>query len=208
MIALALTSIAFGLLGIIYPIIKRKAIIARGQKPLSAILGGVFFLIVGVSVLFLYEDKNDHKEKVVTKTDTSKVLTLPDFIKSYTENAKAINARYDFDWTVSTGEKLDSIKIHVNEYCAMSLSVNKTNNKEIKGMTIAIGDTDEKSAVEILAILYALVQTFNPEGDYGSVPAFVSDFVNQESEYKIKKGKVEYSLTKFSGNTVIFIICE
>lgn len=148
------------------------------------------------------------EEKVVTKTDPSSVLTLPNFIKSYTENAKAINAKYDFDWTVSTGEKLDSIKIHVNEYCAMSLDINKTEHKEIKGMTIVIGDTDEKSAVEILTILYALVQTFNPEGDYGSVPAFVSDFVNQESEYKIKKGKVEYSLTKFSGNTIIFIKCE
>lgn len=206
MIVLAWFSIVFGLFGIIYPIIKRNVIIARGQKPLPAILGGAFFLIIGISVLFLYEPDTVSKEQVSNKITDSKILTLQNFIKSYTKNAKAINAKYDFDWTVKTGEKADTINIKLNEYCSILIGLKKTKSNDVSSTTIVIGgDADETTTLEILAVLYAFVQTFNPEQEFGEVPVFVSDLVNQKSGYEVKRGGVIYSLNMVAGNIIIMM---
>lgn len=206
MIVLAWFSIVFGLFGIIYPIIKRNVIIARGQKPLPAILAGAFFLIIGISVLFLYKPDTVSKEQVSNKITDSKILTLQNFIKSYTKNAKAINAKYDFDWTVKTGEKADTINIKLNEYCSILIGLKKTKSNDVSSTTIVIGgDADETTTLEILAVLYAFVQTFNPEQGFGEVPAFVSDLVNQKSGYEVKRGGVIYSLNMVAGNIIIMM---
>ena len=162
-------------------------------------VGAIIFALVGIAI-----DKDDEADASVPK-----VLTLNRFIQSYTENAQAIKARHDFDWTIEAGEKADSVKIKVNEHCIQTLSLKKTPNKEVMGMTIVIGgDTDNKEAAEMLFVLYALVKTFNPEDDYKVIADFIAELIDAESGHEVQKGTVKYSQHRLGGNMLIFITCE
>lgn len=178
----------------------RKAFVSIASIGIVAIVIGV------VGLQFQDIDNNVKKENASNKPAGSNILTLKDFIKSYTENAKAINAKYDFDWAVKTGEKADTIKIKLNEYCSILIGLKKTKSNDVSSTTIVIGgDADETTTLEILAVLYAFVQTFNPEQEFGEVPAFVSDLVNQKSGYEVKRGGVIYSLNMVAGNIIIMM---
>ena len=162
-------------------------------------VGAIIFALVGIAI-----DKDDEADASVPK-----VLTLNRFIQSYTENAQAIKARHDCDWTIEAGEKADSVKIKVNEHCIQTLSLKKTPNKEVMGMTIVIGgDTDNKEAAEMLFVLYALVKTFNPEDDYKVIADFIAELIDAESGHEVQKGTVKYSQHRLGGNMLIFITCE
>ena len=78
-----------------------------------------------IGLQFQDVDNNAKKENASNKASTSNILPVKNFIKSYTENAKAINAKYDFDWTVKTGEKADTINIKLNEYCSILIGLKK-----------------------------------------------------------------------------------
>ena len=149
-------------------------------------------------------DKDDEADDSVPK-----VLTLNRFVKSYTENAEAIKARHDFDWTIGEGDEADKVKIAVNKHCIFTLSLKKTPNKEVMGMTIVIGgDTDNKEAAEMLFVLYALAKTFNPEDDYKVIADFIAELIDAESGHEVQKGTVKYSQHRLGGNILIFITCE
>lgn len=178
----------------------RKALVSMASIGIVAIVIGV------IGLQFQDVDNNAKKENASNKASTSNILPVKNFIKSYTENAKAINAKYDFDWTVKTGEKADTINIKLNEHCSILIGLKKTKSNDVSSATIVIGgNADEKNTLEILAVLYAFVQTFNPEQEFGEVPAFVSDFVNQKSGYKVKRGDVIYSLNMVAGNIIIMM---
>ena len=194
MIVLAWISIAFGLLGIIYPIIKRNVIIARGQKPLPAILGGAFFLIIGISVLFLYEP--EEKEKV---------LTLNELVALYTENAKAINAKYDFDWTLEKGEKADIIKLILNDSVQWSITTQKNENKTVIGSVLFITTPEEKKQEEALLSLYAMIKTYEPNLADAVIKNFVANFINQKDSDTYKSQNIIYT-KKSLGNTFMLFI--
>lgn len=193
---------------VIYFAIKLKAaeqpiFTNKGLESL-AIMGIVIITIASIGLTLREDDKAPPAAE-----ETAKVLTLNRFIQSYTENAQAIKARHDFDWTVEAGEKADSVKIKVNEHCIQTLSLKKTPNKEVIGMTIVIGgDTNDKEAAEMLFVLYALVKTFNPELDYKLIADFISDLTEAESGYEIYKGTVRYSVHRLGGNLLLFITCE
>lgn len=162
-------------------------------------VGAIIFALVGIAI-----DKDDEADDSVPK-----VLTLNRFVKSYTENAEAIKARHDFDWTIGEGDEADKVKIAVNKHCIFTLSLKKTPNKEVMGMTIVIGgDTDNKEAAEMLFVIYAIIKTFNPEYDYKEIANFVSDLTGTESGYEVQKGAVKYSQHRLGGNMLIFITCE
>lgn len=162
-------------------------------------VGAIIFALVGIAI-----DKDDEADESV-----SKVLTLNRFIQSYTENAQAIKARHDFDWTIGDGDEADKVKIAVNEHCTFTLSLKKTPNKEVTGMTIVIGgDTDNKEAAEMLFVLYALAKTFNPEDDYKVIADFIAELIDAESGHEVQKGTVKYSQHRLGGNILIFITCE
>lgn len=162
-------------------------------------VGAIIFALVGIAI-----DKDDEADESV-----SKVLTLNRFIQSYTENAQAIKARHDFDWTIGDGDEADKVKISVNEHCTFTLSLKKTPNKEVTGMTIVIGgDTDNKEAAEMLFVLYALAKTFNPEDDYKVIADFIAELIDAESGHEVQKGTVKYSQHRLGGNILIFITCE
>ena len=161
-------------------------------------------VLITVAIAGITLTKDDEEDESV-----SKVLTLNRFIQTYTENAQAIKARHDFDWTIEAGEKADSVKIKVNEHCIQTLSLKKTPNKEVMGMTIVIGgDTDNKEAAEMLFVLYALVKTFNPEDDYKVIADFIAELIDAESGHEVQKGTVKYSQHRLGGNILIFITCE
>lgn len=161
-------------------------------------------VLITVAIAGITLTKDDEADESL-----SKVLTLNRFIQSYTENAQAIKARHDFDWTIEAGEKADSLKIKVNEHCIQTLSLKKTPNKEVMGMTIVIGgDTDNKEAAEMLFVLYALVKTFNPEDDYKVIADFIAELIDAESGHEVQKGAVKYSQHRLGGNILIFITCE
>ena len=159
--------------------------------------------IVGITLT------KDYKTEQAKKEAETKVLTLNRFIQSYTESAEAIKARHDFDWTVGDGDEADKVKIAVNKHCTFTLSLKKTPNKEVTGMTIVIGgDTDNKEAAEMLFVLYALVKTFNPEDDYKVIADFIAELIDAESGHEVQKGTVKYSQHRLGGNMLIFITCE
>lgn len=162
-------------------------------------IGSIIIGLVGIAI-----DKDDGAE-----TTVSKDMTLNRFIQSYTENAQAIKARHDFDWTVGDGDEADKVKIAVNKHCTFTLSLKKTPNKEVTGMTIVIGgDTDNKEAAEMLFVLYALAKTFNPEDDYKVIADFIAELIDAESGHEVQKGAVKYSQHRLGGNMLIFITCE
>ena len=162
-------------------------------------IGSIIIGLVGIAI-----DKDDGAE-----TTVSKDMTLNRFIQSYTENAQAIKARHDFDWTVGDGDEADKVKIAVNKHCTFTLSLKKTPNKEVTGMTIVIGgDTDNKEAAEMLFVLYALAKTFNPEDDYKVIADFIAELIDAESGHEVQKGAVKYSQHRLGGNMLIFITGE
>ena len=161
-------------------------------------------VLITVAIAGITLTKDDEADESV-----SKVLTLNRFIQSYTENAQAIKARHDFDWTIGDGDEADKVKIAVNEHCTFTLSLKKTPNKEVMGMTIVIGgDTDNKEAAEMLFVLYALAKTFNPEDDYKVIADFIAELIDAESGHEVQKGAVKYSQHRLGGNMLIFITCE
>lgn len=161
-------------------------------------------VLITVAIAGITLTKDDEADESL-----SKVLTLNRFIQSYTENAQAIKARHDFDWTIGDGDEADKVKIAVNEHCTFTLSLKKTPNKEVMGMTIVIGgDTDNKEAAEMLFVLYALVKTFNPQDDYKVIADFIAELIDAESGHEVQKGAVKYSQHRLGGNMLIFITCE
>ena len=188
-----------------YIAVKLKA---AGQPVLTnkglesiAVLAVVLITVAIVGITLTKEDGADES--------VSKVMTLNRFIQSYTENAQAIKARHDFDWTIGDGDETDKVKIAVNEHCTFTLSLKKTPNKDVMGMTIVIGgDTDNKEAAEMLFVLYALAKTFNPEDDYKVIADFIAELIDAESGHEIQKGSVKYSQHRLGGNMLIFITCE
>ena len=188
-----------------YIAVKLKA---AGQPVLTnkglesiAVLAIVLITVAIVGITLTKEDGADES--------VSKVMTLNRFIQSYTENAQAIKARHDFDWTIGDGDETDKVKIAVNEHCTFTLSLKKTPNKDVMGMTIVIGgDTDNKEAAEMLFVLYALAKTFNPEDDYKVIADFIAELIDAESGHEIQKGSVKYSQHRLGGNMLIFITRE
>ena len=188
-----------------YIAVKLKA---AGQPVLTnkglesiAVLAVVLITVAIVGITLTKEDEADES--------VSKVMTLNRFIQSYTESAEAIKARHDFDWTIGDGDEADKVKIAVNEHCTFTLSLKKTPNKEVMGMTIVIGgDTDNKEAAEMLFVLYALAKTFNPEDDYKVIADFIAELIDAESGHEVQKGTVKYSQHRLGGNMLIFITCE
>jgi len=188
-----------------YIAVKLKA---AGQPVLTnkglesiAVLAVVLITVAIVGITLTKEDEADES--------VSKVMTLNRFIQSYTESAEAIKARHDFDWTIGDGDEEDKVKIAVNKHCTFTLSLKKTPNKEVMGMTIVIGgDTDNKEAAEMLFVLYALVKTFNPEDDYKVIADFIAELIDAESGHEVQKGAVKYSQHRLGGNMLIFITCE
>ena len=188
-----------------YIAVKLKA---AGQPVLTnkglesiAVLAVVLITVAIVGITLTKEDEADES--------VSKVMTLNRFIQSYTESAEAIKARHDFDWTIGDGDEEDKVKIAVNKHCTFTLSLKKTPNKEVMGMTIVIGgDTDNKEAAEMLFVLYALVKTFNPEDDYKVIADFIAELIDAESGHEVQKGAVKYSQHRLGGNILIFITYE
>lgn len=188
-----------------YIAVKLKA---AGQPVLTnkglesiAVLAVVLITVAIVGITLTKENEADES--------VSKVMTLNRFIQSYTESAEAIKARHDFDWTIGDGDETDKVKIAVNEHCTFTLSLKKTPNKEVTGMTIVIGgDTDNKEAAEMLFVLYALAKTFNPEDDYKVIADFIAELIDAESGHEVQKGAVKYSQHRLGGNMLIFITCE
>ena len=188
-----------------YIAVKLKA---AGQPVLTnkglesiAVLAIVLITVAIAGITLTKEDEADES--------VSKVMTLNRFIQSYTENAQAIKARHDFDWTIGDGDETDKVKIAVNEHCTFTLSLKKTPNKDVMGMTIVIGgDTDNKEAAEMLFVLYALAKTFNPEDDYKVIADFIAELIDAESGHEVQKGTVKYSQHRLGGNILIFITCE
>ena len=159
--------------------------------------------IVGITLT------KDYKTEQAKKEAETQVMTLNRFVKSYTENAQAIKARHDFDWTIGEGDAEDKVKIAVNKHCTFTLSLKKTPNKAVTGLPIVIGgDTDNKEAAEMLFVLYALAKTFNPEDDYEVIADFIAELIDAESGHEVQKGAVKYSQHRFGGNILIFITCE
>lgn len=166
-----------------------------------AVLAVVLITVAIVGITLTKEDEADES--------VSKVMTLNRFIQSYTESAEAIKARHDFDWTIGDGDEADKVKIAVNKHCTFTLSLKKTPNKDVMGMTIVIGgDTDNKEAAEMLFVLYALAKTFNPEDDYKVIADFIAELIDAESGHEVQKGTVKYSQHRLGGNMLIFITCE
>ncbi len=158
-----------------------------------------------IGLQFQDVDNNAKKENASNKASTSNILPVKNFIKSYTENAKAINAKYDFDWTLEKGEKADIIKLILNDSVQWSITTQKNENKTVIGSVLFITTPEEKKQEEALLSLYAMIKTYEPNLADAVIKNFVANFINQKDSDTYKSQNIIYT-KKSLGNTFMLFI--